>query len=302
MWSGGFSTAVPAAGGAAPVDRAQLKAEQDRLSEEWERLREELKPEGDATRARQEADTDESYARRGFETANNELRGRQQALEGEERKREEFLNGQVKTLADRLTVSEERLRAAFDLAYFYQRKFAWDIESAIKQAVLEIFAENQNAWGEIIRAMHAAFLKFSDTIAGTRTSSASGMFSPSKYFNLKEPPQNRAPEQFAAANAQGRELEAERAQLEKIKDDKFYDEQVVKTKKELAIAEKEKKEAEAKYESAEARKKRVEAEFLAHRSRFSDIQEQMRVLSERLEAIREPTDDLPPALSPTAES
>lgn len=282
MWNGGLNPINPAADGTSQdlaALEAALKAEEGRLGD--------LKYEGE------EAGVDARDAHDELIRVTNEARNREQVLESEKNKREEFVNRELKTLSDRIGVSEERLRGAWDLARFYQEYFDREIKASIGQALTELDVEQRAAWDEIIRVLHAVFSKFSSTITETR-SSADTSFRPERYFNRKEPPQNEAPRRAADAQAQQRELDAEKRQLQEAAESgkKFYDDRNADAKQKLAAAEDEKKNAEAEDKRTAERRERVKAEFEAHRSKFSELERQKKAMERQLGAAR----GLPPEL------
>jgi len=234
----------------------------------------------------QEADSNYSHARSDEAGRRSELRGRDQALESEKKKRESYLNDQIKALSERLGLSEQRLRAAWDLAMFYKEKWDRDLMSSLKQAVLELFCENQNRMMEIVRVLHAVFMKMNDATLGTRTS-ASGVFSPQMYFSPKQPATDQWSDAIARAQAQGREFDAEKAQFERISKDPYHDRQVADAESKLAAANQEHEESKSALDAAEAGRAQATEMYEEHRARKSGILDEYRRLEKRMWEIRE---------------
>lgn len=239
---------------------------------------------GNAKIAADEAAADVSYFRQDENTKKSEERAREQAVEAAKNKQEEYLNTQIKTLAERLNVSEQKIRAAWDLANFYKEKFEWDIKAAIQQAVIEIFCDNLAAQAEIIRVLHAVSVKMNDALLGTRTS-ASGIFDPKRYLRVTDPIRNAYPEQAAAARSQQREHEAEREQLRRLENDPYYANEIKEAENKHMAARADHSKAGDELDEGNKRKEKMAQAYKEHRAKRAGILEQLQPLTKRMSEI-----------------
>ena len=233
----------------------------------------------------QEAESNYNYAKGEENSKRAEKRNYEQQVDAKSNERKNFWN-QIKSFADKLEVSRKKLAAAWDLANFYKDKYARDIKNYVAQAVLELSCDIRAGFDEIVRVMHAASMKLLGSMMGVGVS-ASTMFSPPKDFRVKDAPPDQWSEKMAGVKSQEREYEAEVEQFNKLKADKFYDEQLADAGAKLAKAKAEHGKAAADLSAAEAKKVAETDSYKSYRNRKAGMLSEYNALASRMEAIEE---------------